>query len=118
MLHKADAQDFSAPLSLTATGTGITYQWYSNVANSNSGGTLIAGATSNSYSPVTTTVGTLYYYCIVSGTCTPAVTSNVSGAIVVDAPPAITVQPSTTNQTDCLGAASTAFQNLLQQVLV
>ena len=87
-------------LSVTATGTGITYQWYSNTTNSTVGGTLLAGATASSYTPVTTTPGVLYYYCIVSGTCTPAVTSTVSGAVTVNTPAAITVQPSTTNQTD------------------
>jgi hypothetical protein len=75
-------------LSVTATGSSPTYQWYSNTSASNSGGTLISGATSASYTPVCAAAGTLYYYCIVSGTspCT-AVTSNVSGAIkVVGAP--------------------------------
>ncbi|MBU1719240.1 MAG: hypothetical protein KKA07_09215, partial [Bacteroidetes bacterium] len=68
-------------LSVTAApATG--YQWYSNTISSNSGGTLIGGATSSSYTPLTTSAGTLYYYCIVSNsTCNT--TSNVSGAITV-----------------------------------
>jgi hypothetical protein len=77
-------------LSVSAAGSNLTYQWYSNAAASNSGGTLIGGATSNSYTPPTTSLGTTYYYVIVSGTCTPAVTSNVSGAVTVSAVPAIT----------------------------
>ena len=66
-------------LTVAATGTGLTYQWYRNTTASNSGGTLISGATSASYSPVSTlTAGDYYYYCIVTGAC-GAVPSNVSG---------------------------------------
>lgn len=36
----------STPLSVTATGTALTYQWYSNTVNLNSGGTLIILITS------------------------------------------------------------------------
>ena len=70
-------------LTVTASGAGLSYQWYSNASSSNSGGTLLNGATSSSYTPLTTTEGTLYYYCVVSGTCTPSVTSNVSGSITI-----------------------------------
>jgi hypothetical protein len=75
------------PISVSATGVGLTYQWYSNVANSNSGGTsLVAtnGAQTNSYTPQSTVARTLYYYCIVSGTCGTAVTSAVSGAFITN----------------------------------
>ena len=70
-------------LSVSVTGYGLTYQWYSNSSNSNSGGSLISGATANSYTPSTTTLGTTYYYCVVSSTCHTPVSSNVSGAINV-----------------------------------
>ncbi|RZJ65200.1 MAG: hypothetical protein EOO50_14635 [Flavobacterium sp.] len=79
-----------SPVSVTATGTNATYQWYSNATASNSGGTQLAsaseianGSTSSSYTPSSATVGTLYYYVIVSGACTPAVKSSVSGAFTV-----------------------------------
>ena len=94
-------------LSVTATGVGLTYQWYSNTTNSNSGGTLLSGATSSTYTPVTTTAGILYYYVIVSGTCTPPVTSAVSGSVTVNTAPAITAQPSTSTQSVCLNGAAT-----------
>lgn len=70
-------------LSVTATGTSLTYQWYSNTTNSTTGASSISGATSSSYTPSTATAGTKYYYCIVSSsTCTTtssivAVTVNV-----------------------------------------
>ena len=85
-------------LSVTAsasTGT-LSYQWYSNSTSSNTGGTLIPGATSASYTPATAlaNVGTTYYYCVVSvssGACSATpVASNPSGAITVTATPTIT----------------------------
>ena len=94
-------------LTVTASGAGLTYQWYKNAANSNSGGTIIAGANSASYTPTTSVAGTSYYYVIVSGTCSPSVTSNVSGAINVRALPAISVQPASTSQSLCLNTTAT-----------
>lgn len=73
-------------LSVTATGTTLSYQWYSNTTATTSGGTPV-GTNSNSYTPVTTTAGTLYYYCVVSAACGASVTSNVSGAVNVTAIP-------------------------------
>jgi|GEM_PF-4921503 len=59
------------------TTTLPTYQWYSNTNNSNSGGTLITGATSASYTPNASAVeGTTYYYVIVKGDGTCSVTSS------------------------------------------
>ncbi len=81
-------------LSVTATGTDCTYQWYSYT---NAGGTTgeasISGATSASYKPATTAAGTLYYRCKVTACETP-VQSNVSGGITVNAGPgAVTKSP-------------------------
>jgi hypothetical protein len=76
------------PLTVTADGSALTYQWYSNASNSNTGGTLINGATSASYIPSTAASGTLYYYAIVGGACAPtSITSNVSGAYTVNGLP-------------------------------
>ncbi|MFY7879261.1 MAG: hypothetical protein ACOVP6_04270, partial [Lacibacter sp.] len=79
----------AAALSVTVSGSGLSYQWYSNASNSNTGGNLVDGATLSSYTPSTAVAGTLYYYCIVTGTCGSA-TSNPSGAITVTALPTIT----------------------------
>ncbi|MGL2965872.1 PKD-like domain-containing protein [Flavobacterium sp. XGLA_31] len=85
----------TTPLVVTANG-GIgtfSYQWYSNGTPSNSGGILITGATTDTYSPPATTVGTFYYYCVVSQTglgC--SVTSSVATVVVVPSP-VITTQP-------------------------
>jgi hypothetical protein len=82
-----NTQSFTA-LSITATGTNLTYQWYSNTTASTSGGSLIAGATSASYTPSNATVGTLYYYCVVSSASCPSTTSGISGAMEVIGSPA------------------------------
>jgi|GEM_PF-3376959 len=64
----------SRTLSVAATvsdGGTLSYQWYSNTANSNSGGTEIDDATGTSYTVpdgTGTNAGTHYYYCVVTNT--------------------------------------------------
>ncbi len=68
----------SATITVTATGA-TSYQWYSNTSNSNSGGTLIPGATGASYSPANTTPGTYYYYVVANNNgCTATSTTGGS----------------------------------------
>lgn len=66
----------------------LSYQWYSNTTNSNTGGTAITGATSAEYSiPTNLTVGTsYYYYCMVSAPDAEAAMSNVATVTVTEAP--------------------------------
>jgi hypothetical protein len=114
-------------VTLTAgpSGTGsYTYQWFYNTANSNSGGTSIAGATGTIASGGTTNyilvnnngttaspagtgvAGTFYYYCRftpLGGTNCGPVSSGVGGVNVL-AQPTFTTQPVTT-QTVCTGAS-------------
>ncbi|MFM2265179.1 MAG: hypothetical protein RLZ77_599, partial [Bacteroidota bacterium] len=70
------------PLTVVAD-RAISYQWYSTNSNSNSGGTLLAGANSSSYTPLTSIPGTTYYYCVVNGVAN-VLTSDVSGAITIN----------------------------------
>lgn len=71
-------------LSITATGTDVTYQWYSNTTKSTTGATKLTGQTSSSYKPSTATTGTTYYYCAAaSSTCT---TNSKFAKITVNAP--------------------------------
>ena len=72
-------------LSVVATGTDLTYQWCSNTSASTTGGTKV-GTNISSYTPLTSTPGTLYYYCEVSNTCSSSDKSNVSGAVTIDPP--------------------------------
>lgn len=61
----------------------ISYQWYSNTTNSNSGGTSISGATAATYTPSNATAGALYYYCeAINGACITK--SNVSGLVTIN----------------------------------
>jgi gliding motility-associated-like protein len=87
-------------LSVIANGTSLTYQWYSNATASTTGGTLISGALSASYTPSSSVTGTTYYYCVVTGTCGSA-TSLVSGAMTVSTIPSAPVIES--NLTFCTG---------------
>ncbi|MEK3773643.1 S-layer homology domain-containing protein [Paenibacillus sp. FSL K6-4396] len=105
-------------LSLGATasdGGTLSYQWYSNTANSTTGGMAINGATSLTYAAPTTSEGTTYYYVIVTntnngvnGTKTAMATSNVAqvtvNALVHAAAPTINIQPA--NEAANLGASS------------
>ena len=78
----------NTPVTLTTAfinGTGTpTYQWYSNTINSYIGGTAITGSTTLSYTPITSVVVTLYYYCVATyanGGC-GTVSTNISEVIV------------------------------------
>ena len=79
-------------LKVVASGDDLTYQWYSNTSNSTSGATKINGATNFTYTPSISTVGTKYYYCIVSsGSC--ATTSNIVSVVVKNPPFTVTLVP-------------------------
>lgn len=87
-------------ISVVANGTGtLTYQWYSNAINANTGGTLIGSANASIYTPQTANTGTIYYYCIVGGNCGPSVTSSPSEVTITPAT-SISTQPIVT-QTVC-----------------
>jgi hypothetical protein len=95
---------------VSATGgisTNYSYQWYSNTSNSNTGGTIISGATTSSYTPNISAVGTLYYYCVVSinPSATGCSTTSAVAAITVSAGPSINSQPQ--SQTICVGGTLT-----------
>lgn len=56
-------------LTVVASANGeMAYQWYVNTSDSNENGTAIDGAVSASYTPSSETVGTAYYYCVVTNT--------------------------------------------------
>ena len=85
-------------LSVTATGTSLSYQWYSNTTNSTSGGTPV-GTNSSTYTPIITASGTLFYYVIVtSGTCT---TTSSTAMVTVNAKPTAPVASASTLSNTC-----------------
>lgn len=83
-------------LSVTAAsedGGTLTYQWYSNTVDSNANGTLIPGETAASFTPPTDTIGTQYYYAVitntnnnVTGSKTASITSNTAAVTVSTTP--------------------------------
>lgn len=96
-------------VSLSSVAGSPTYQWFSNTVNSTTGGTLINGATSATFNPPANTVGTLYYYCVItlsSGGCS-SLTSNIA-TVTVNPLPSITTQPLAT-QNGCVGVTITAL---------
>ena len=94
--------------SVTTTASNTAYQWYQNTTNSNVGGTLISGANVASYAPSPASAGTYYYYVVVA-TCGTSNTSNVSGAVTVNAVPAVSAQPATSTQSVFYGGNTTAL---------
>ena len=96
------------PLSFIVTnGNGTpTYQWYSNTINSTTGSTAIAGANNASYTPLTTSSGSIFYYCVAtypSGTCTTSTSSIAEVVVVSNQAPVIPAQ----QQTICSGTSFT-----------
>ena len=62
-------------LSVAAIGTGtISYEWFSNTSNSNTGGTSVG--TGSSFTPPTTTAGSIWYYAVATSSICGSTTSN------------------------------------------
>lgn len=83
----------NATFAVTATGTGITYQWQVSTDNCATYSN-IAGATTNTLTltAVTNTMNNNGYRCVISGTCPPAVNSNCV-KLTVNALPVVTITP-------------------------
>ncbi|MDR1135729.1 MAG: dockerin type I domain-containing protein, partial [Clostridiales Family XIII bacterium] len=72
--------DATHDLNVTATspdGGSLAYQWYSNISAVNSDGILIPGANNATYTAPTGTVGTYYYYVVI----TNIITDNGDGGV-------------------------------------
>jgi len=83
--------DISGSLTVAASVTQsktLSYQWYKNSTNSNSGGTAESGSTSASFTiPTGLTKGTYYYYCVVSADGGAADVASSVAAVKVTGPP-------------------------------
>lgn len=90
-----------------ATGNGtLSYQWYYNSSNSNSGGTAISGATGTTYSFTAST--SRYYYCIV--------TSNVAGSTASRASATALITVQAANYCTTRSGTTTYYNTLAQAV--
>lgn len=100
------------PITITATGSGLTFQWYRKPDNSDistNPGTAVPGATTASFTPPSSPEGVSYYYVVVSGTCGGPETSDLTGAYIVSpSGTAINLDLDSTapDQEFCFGAVS------------
>ena len=101
--------DALTALTVSATGSVLTYQWYYNKLNLNVDGTAVSGAVSSSYTPPTSSAIKNYYYVVVSDSNGSSSVSTTSGLIIVNAPTIITVHPNANAQYYCSGSAVTAL---------
>jgi hypothetical protein len=103
--------DNQPSLSVTTNGGGLSYQWYSNTNNSNSGGNIINSANASTYNPPFNTAGQLYYYVIVTdANCSVTERSSVARVEVKTTP--IVTSPAPGSRCDAgtvvLGATASA----------
>jgi len=93
-----------------ANGTSSDYlfQWYTNTANNNTSGNLIPGATTYFYTPPTSTVGTTFYYVVVSQPESGCWVASDVSQLKVSQAPSITTQPIASDV--CLNGATTSLE--------
>ena len=68
-------------------GGTLSYQWYSNMTDSNSGGTKLDEETNSSYTPDISAEGTTYYYCVVTNTLGGTTAETVSDTAKIEVLP-------------------------------
>ena len=96
----------SSPITFTvaATGTGITYQWKKGGVNVVNGGAITGATTTTLSINPATAADAGAYTCVISGTCTPSVTTNIAN-LAVGSLATITSQPANTSV--CAGSTAT-----------
>ena len=73
----------SANLSVIATGAGLSYQWYKGSTPLTNGGNFFGvDSAALTINPISLTDASSDYYCVISGNCTPSVTSDSASLIV------------------------------------
>ncbi len=73
----------SGSVTVSAVGFDLQYQWYKNSINSNSGGTPIEGATSETY-VFTESDTEYYYYCVVTQNDCGIISQSTTSVIIKD----------------------------------
>ena len=77
-------QEFTLGSSLDATGSNVTYQWYSCTSTGASRVSLGAASSTKTKSHTQVSAGTYYYICVVSGDCGEPVETNVVTVTVAE----------------------------------
>lgn len=97
----------SVNISATTTYGTLSYQWQSSVNGST--WSNISGATSNTYSPSTSTVGVTYFRCVVTSTAggQSKTSTSASASVTVNATPIANITQQPQDATVFVGSAST-----------
>ncbi len=74
--------DLEVAASVTDGGS-ITYQWFSSTTNSTDDGSVLPGETGTTYTPLTTSIGTTYYYVVATNTLDEATATATSSVACV-----------------------------------
>ena len=97
----------ATPNTLSVQATGgigqLNYQWYVNDNPNTSTGTAINNAVTDSFTPPTNTVGTNYYYVVISQNASGCEVTSNPARISVEPQPIINQQPQ--SQEVCLGSS-------------
>lgn len=99
-------------LTVNAVGESLTYQWYSNTNNSNTGGKIINDATAATYSAPTNINGITYYYVVVSSDCSSSSTTSSVSAVTITSPPSPIAD---SVQSICLGSSGSSAISIVTQ---
>ena len=110
--QNASLQDLIVSVSGGVTASNFEYQWYSNTNNLNSGGTSIAGANTDTYTPDNTNTGTLYYYVVVKQTESGCQVISATSEVTITPGPSIATQP--VGSDICLDGAATTLEVVTQ----
>ena len=98
--------------SVGASGFGLTYQWYkSGTLLTNTGNYSGATSATLTISSVSLADADNHYYCVVSGNCAPAATSNDAALFINTAPTTANAGPDQTGAATCGTTAVTLAAN-------
>ena len=110
--QNASLLDLIVSVSGGVTASNFEYQWYSNTNNLNSGGTSIAGANTDTYTPDNTNTGTLYYYVVVKQTESGCQVISTTSEVTITPGPSIITQP--VDSEVCIDGAATTLEVVTQ----
>jgi hypothetical protein len=108
MSPSVQATSLSVTAATNAPGS-LTYTWYRNTNNSNTGGTVIGGATSSTYRPSITTAGATYYYVEVGNGGPGGCSTTASNAVLINVFSAPTISANLVSSNYCKDAAANAL---------
>ncbi len=113
----------ATPLSVDVTKVNdndvLAYQWYVNSSNNTDGGTAIKDANTSSYTPDISTVGILYYYCVIvekdgdgNQVGNPATTNTAAIEVIAHVENPVFTEYNGTVQLDCATTAALVLYSL------